>query len=157
LGLATWGLTILLSIEAGGDVSFIADDDAAMAWMRANVPASAIVVNDTFADAGIWAPYKAGVGILFYRSTNDAETAAQRQLVVNNIAHLEENPEAAAAACALGAKYVYYGAANAAWQERTFPPLAQLKASSALEEVFRQGDASVFMIGLNCPAVSASG
>ena len=151
LVLATWALTILLSIEAGGDVSFTSDDAAAMAWMRTNVPDSATVVNDTFADAGIWAPYKAGVRILFYRSSNDTDMAAERQLVLDNITRLDQNPEAAAAACALGAKWVYYGAANAAWQVRAFPPLEEFLASAALEQAFRQGDATVFRINLDCP------
>src|SRR5262249_18577703 len=151
LGLATWALTILLSIEAGGDVSFTADDAAAMAWMRANVPGLATVVNDTFADAGIWAPYKAGVRILFYRSASeDPATAEQRQLVLDNIAQLDQSAEAAAGGCARGAKYVYCGAANAGGQVRTFPPIAELRASSALDEVFGQGDAAVFRISLNC-------
>jgi hypothetical protein len=150
LVLSTFLLGLFLSIEAGGDVSFTSDDAAAMAWMRAHVQPGEIVVNDTYADAGIWAPYKAGVAILFYRSSGDPATDEQRQLVVNNVARLEQNPEAAAAACALGARYVYYGAANAAWQERTFPPIEELQASAALEQVFQQGNATVFRINLNC-------
>lgn len=147
---ATWLLTFLLSIEAGGDISFTADDAAAMEWMRANVAPDAVVVNDTFADAGIWAPYKAGVQILVHRSGDDPAVETQRELVLGNIARLEEVPEAKGAACALRARYVYYGAANAAWQERGFPPMDELRRSQALEVVFEQGRATVFRIVLNC-------
>jgi hypothetical protein len=148
--LAAWGLETLLSIERGGDSSFSADDAAAMAWMRQNVAPGTLVVNDTFADAGIWAPYKAGVPILVYRSVYDPATAGQRRLVLQDVANLDQNPAAAAAACALNARYVYYGAANAAWQERSFPPLEDLEASPALRLVFRQGNAAVFETVLNC-------
>jgi hypothetical protein len=150
LVVGTWALTYFLSIEAGGDVSFTTDDAAAMTWMRQHVGAGEIVVNDTFADAGIWAPYKAGVDILFHRSVDDPATAAARQLVLDNVAQLDRQPDAATAACALGAKYVYYGAANAGWQNRTFPPLEDLRTSTALEEVFDHGNAAVFRIKLNC-------
>jgi hypothetical protein len=143
-------LTLLLSIEAGGDVSFTSDDAAAMAWLRLHLGPSDVVVNDTFADAGIWAPYKAGVRILFYRSVDDAATAAQRRLVLENVARLENVPSAAAAACALHADYVYYGAANAAWQVRSFPPLDQLEQSPALRVVFARGRATVFAVNLSC-------
>ena len=149
---ATWLLTFFLSIEAGGDVSFTADDAAAMAWMRSHVAASDVVVNDTFADAGIWAPYKAGVRILFYRSASDPDPtrAQQAQLVLDNVARLDQVPEAAAAACVLDARYVYYGAANAAWQVRSFPVVETMRASKALEPVFEQGKATVFRINLSC-------
>jgi hypothetical protein len=75
LGLSCWALIVLLGIEASSDVSFTSDDAAAMAWMRAHVGPDDVVVNDTFSDAGIWAPYKAGARILFYRSVDDAATA----------------------------------------------------------------------------------
>jgi hypothetical protein len=148
--LSTFLLTFFLSIEAGGDVSFNSDDAAAMAWMRANVQPGEVVVNDTFADAGIWAPYKAGVEILFHRSFDDPATSAERQAVLENISRLDQVPEARAAVCALGARYVYSGAANAAWQARTFPPIEELQASIALEQVFQQGRATVFKIRLTC-------
>jgi uncharacterized protein DUF6541 len=148
--LATWALGVFLAIEAGGDVSFTADDAAAMAWLSAHVAPDDIVVNDTFADAGIWAPYKAGVRIMFYRSFDDAATASARSLVLSNIAQLDQVPTAADAVCSLRARYVYYGAANAAWQVRSFPPVAELRASTALETAFQQSGATVFRIRLNC-------
>jgi uncharacterized protein DUF6541 len=66
------------------------------------------------------------------------------------VATLDQVPEAAAAACALGARYVYYGAANAAWQVRSFPPIEVMRQSPALETVFEQGKATVFRITLSC-------
>jgi hypothetical protein len=150
LVLATWALTNFLSFEAGGDVSFTSDDAAAMAWMRQNVSSDAVVVNDTFADAGIWAPYKAGVRILVYRGIDDPATSEQRALVVANVAHLEKEPAPRAVACTFNAGYVYRGAANAAWQVRSFPPLEELRSASALDEVFALGQAAVFRIVLPC-------
>jgi hypothetical protein len=147
--LSTFLLTFFLSIQAGGDVSFTADDAAAMAWMRTHVQPGEVVVNDTYADAGIWAPYKAGVAILFYRSFADPATVEQRQLVLDNVAQLDL-PNAREAVCQLNARYVFRGAANAAWQERSFPPLAVLEASPALETVFQRGEATVFEIKQNC-------
>jgi hypothetical protein len=150
LVLATWALEIFLSIEAGGDVSFTSDDAVAMAWMRQNLEQGAILVNDGFADAGIWAPYKAGVPILIYRSVIDLATYDSRELIFENVASLDQNQDAAAAACALNARYVYHGAANAAWQVRSFPPVEVLRASPALEEVFSKGEAVVFRVRLPC-------
>jgi len=150
LGLSCWALITLLSIETAGDTSFVSDDAAAMAWMASAVAPSDIVVNDTFADAGIWAPYKAGASILFYRSFNDPATAEQRELILRNVATLDQNPSAAAAACALDAKYVYYGAANTAWQARAFPPLEEMRASAGLQQVFAEGQAAVFRIEVPC-------
>ncbi len=150
LGLSCWGLIVLLGIETSADVSFTSDDAAAMAWMRAHVAPGDVVVNDTFGDAGIWAPYKAGVRILFYRSVDDQSTALQRQLVLENVTALDQNPEAAAAACALNARYLYSGAANPGWQGRLLPPLEVLQAAPGLHEVFRQGDAAVFMLEPRC-------
>jgi len=118
--------------------------------MRANVSPSDVVVNDTFADAGIWAPYKADVRILVHRSFDDAAAADARALVLANVGRLDQVPAAAQAACALRARYVYYGAANAAWQVRTFPPLEELRASAALQTAYEAGKATVFRVRLNC-------
>jgi len=148
--LATAAVTYFLSIPRGLLSSFSNDDAAAMAWLKVNAEPGAVLANDTFADAGIWAPYKAGIPILVYRSTSDPATSAQRRLVVSNIARLDQVPEAAAAACALGVRYVYYGAKNTAWQVREFPSIDALIASPALEEVFARGDAVVFRLRLAC-------
>jgi hypothetical protein len=150
LGLSCWGLIVLLGIEAASDTSFTSDDAAAMAWMRAHVAPGDVVVNDTFADAGIWAPYKAGVQILFYRPVDDPATAQQRQLVLENVAALEQNPAAAAATCELNARYLYSGAANPGWQARSLPPLEELQKSSSLQQVFKEGNAAIFAIEPAC-------
>jgi hypothetical protein len=135
--------TLLPSFSSG-------DDGAAMVWLRAHASASDVVVTDRFDDAGIWAPYKAGVQILEYRGSNDRSTDAMRELIFDNISRLEDNPAAIAAACRLGATYVYYGAKNSAWQARTFPPIEDMRASSALQTVFEAGSATVFKVKLNC-------
>jgi hypothetical protein len=121
-----------------------------MTWLRQNAQPGAVLANDGFADAGIWAPYKAGVPILVYRVIADAATADARWLVFRNVGQLDRQPAVAAAACVLNVRYVYHGAENSAWQERTFPPLDQLRGSSALEEVYAQGEAVVFRVRLNC-------
>jgi hypothetical protein len=150
LGLSCCALIVLLGIETSADASFTSDDTAAMAWMRAHVGPDEVVVNDTFGDAGIWAPYKAGVKILFYRSVDDPTTAERRRLVLDNVASLDQHPEAAAAACALNATYVYTGAANSGWQERSLPPVEDLLNAPSLRLAFRQGDAAVFALEPTC-------
>jgi hypothetical protein len=150
LVLSCWAIIVLLGIEADRVGSMTGDDTAAMGWLQANVRPGEVVVNDTYADAGIWAPYKAGVEIMFYRSVSDPSTLDARQLVLDNVASLDQNPAAATAACALNARYVYYGAANTAWQSRAFPPLENLRNSAALAEVFAHGYAAVFAIKSAC-------
>jgi hypothetical protein len=150
LALSFWALMVLLGTEASSYTSFSSDDAAAMAWMHANLGPEDVAVNDTAADAGIWAPYKAGVKILSSPLAFDPATADQRQLVLDNVATLDQSPSAAAAACALKARYVYYGAARSAWQARSFPPLEELRSSPALQQVFAQGQAAVFAIRSNC-------
>ena len=142
--LTTWALTAFLAIPRETTASFSDDDAAAMAWLRQHAAADDVVANDRFADAGIWAPYKAGVRIVEYRAFNDPSTAAQRALVLDNVGALDGKPEAAAAACELHVRYVYHGAQNSAWQPRQFPPLDELRGSAALEEVFSSGEAVVF-------------
>jgi hypothetical protein len=51
----------------------------------------------------------------------------------------------------LNARFVYYGAANTAWQARAFPPIEEMRASRALQEVFGKGQAAVFRIDVPCP------
>jgi hypothetical protein len=144
------GVTVLLASAARPVDAYSVDDAAAMAWLRANVQPGELVANDLFADAGIWAPEKAGVAILWPRVLPALPEPDQRMLVLHNIGHLEDVPEAAAAACQLNVRYVYSGAAGTAWEERHFPPLAGLRQSSALEDVFSSGDAVIFRTNLNC-------
>jgi hypothetical protein len=144
LVLATWAATAFLAVPRGLLVSFSPDDATAMAWLRQHASTSDVVANDGFADAGIWLPYKAGLRILEYRGFGNAGSAADRQLIQENVAGLDRNRAAAAAACRLNVRYVYRGAQNSAWQERQFPPLEALRASGGLEEVFSSGEAAVF-------------
>lgn len=143
LVVTVWGTAVLVRYSTDLVLGYAPDDDAAMAWLRANVRPGEIVANDGFADAGIWAPYKAGVGILTYRSAPDDP---ERLRVMENIARLDEDPVALAAACRLGVRYVYYGAKTSSWQARTFPPVPSLQRSPALSEVFAAGDAHVFAV-----------
>jgi hypothetical protein len=151
LVLATWAITFYVSIPAGLVVGYSADDAAAMAWLRTNAEPGT-VANDGFADAGIWAPYKAGIEVLTPRALLDPASSADRALVNANLARLEESPAAAQAACRLRVHYVYHGARVSGWDERRFPTTQALRASRALQEVFRQGEAVVFLIQLSCLA-----
>ena len=149
--LSTLAIVTLLTPASGRTPGNFTDADAAaMTWLRANAEPGAVLANDTFADAGIWAPYKAGVPILFYRASGDPETVEAGNLVLTNIARLDEVPDAAAAACKLNVRYVYRGAQDSNWQARSFPALQELRASRALQEVFNLGEASVFRTQLNC-------
>jgi hypothetical protein len=150
VGLTTAGLVVELAYPASLVLGYGSDDAGAMAWLRDHAEPGAVLANDTFADAGIWAPYKAGTPILMYRSTGDAATAEQRGLVVANVGQLDQVPEAAAAACRLHVRYAYHGAHNSAWQPRQFPSVETLRASPALEEVFASGEAAVFRLRLAC-------
>ena len=57
---------------------------------------------------------------------------------------------AKAQACALGVRYVYYGARLYGFDRRELPPLAVLASSPGLQEVFHSGDAVVFKTRLTC-------
>ncbi len=151
VGLTTWGLVIYTAYPASLVLGYSADDAAAMGWLREHSTPGQVLLNDGYADAGIWAPYKAGVTILLPRSEPLApEEVARRALVHDNVARLEQVPEAAAAACAEHVSYVYYGARTSAWDIRRFPPIEALRASPALEEVFNQGGTVVFRTRLSC-------
>jgi hypothetical protein len=152
----TWGvlslaaLTYALTIPTRLVDGYSAEDDAvAMRWLRANVRPDQMVVNDGFADAGVWAPYKAGVAIVLPRIVTDNSLEA-RMLVVRNIGQLDRVPEAMQAACALGVGYVYVGAKVSEWDVRRFPPRVELRNSGTLEEVFVSGGAVVFRVLLDC-------
>jgi hypothetical protein len=150
LVVSTWALTVLLATAAHLVSSYVPDDAAAMAWLRSNAEPGALLVNDTFADAGIWAPYTGGTPVLITRTGTGGADAAARELIVANISRLDQVPAAAAAACALNVRYAYYGAKQTAWQARKFPPRAAMQTSPALEEVFRSGDASLFRVRAAC-------
>jgi hypothetical protein len=141
--LGAWAMTFFVSIPVGLVSSYGPDDDVAMRWLRANAAPGSVVVNDGFADAGIWVPYKAGLPIVLPRTL---EGDPLRLSVVSGVARLDEVPEA----CALNVRYVYVGAKNTSWQARSFPSLEELRASSALEEVFSSGQAVVFRVRNGC-------
>jgi hypothetical protein len=147
------GLAAFLSVNATSYTSWSADDAAAMSWLRSRAHPSDVLVNDGFADAGIWAPYKAGLTVLVPRLGADRPEA--RSVVVDNIAHLDRAPDGLAAACELGAAYVFRGAHATAWDSRRFPPVAELEHSAALEEVFTSGDAAVFRLHIPCGSSGA--
>jgi hypothetical protein len=141
-------LAILLSENTSVYASTTADDAAAMAWLRMHARPGEVVANDWFADAGIWAPYKAGTPIVMPRLVSDR--LDERQLILDNIGHLDASPQSLAAACALDVGYVYDGAKATGWEPRHWPPLSELQRSPSLEEVFTSGRAVVFKTRLPC-------
>jgi hypothetical protein len=149
LALTTWALVLFVAYPAGLVLGYSSDDAAAMAWMRQNVPPGSVVVNDGYADAGIWAPYKAGLPILLTRSAS-ADDVTAASLVIDNIARLDRVPAAAAEACAKHAAYVFRGGRVSAWDTRRFAALDELRASPALEEVFASGASVVFRLRQVC-------
>jgi len=147
--LASWAMTAFLRIPVGLVDGYSPDDAVAMAWLQQNVEPGAVVLNDGFADAGIWTPYKAGVPIAIERVVPD--DGIRRDVLLANVTRLESIPEARAAACALNVRYLYRGARLSEWDARSFPPLEALRVAPALEEVFRRGDAAVFRLRSECP------
>ncbi|MDQ6671954.1 MAG: hypothetical protein M3069_14640 [Chloroflexota bacterium] len=151
LGLTTVALAVFMANPARKVLGYTADDAAAMDWLRMHASPGEVLLNDGYADAGIWVPYKAGMPIVLPRTLFlPAADIARRKLVSQNVGRLDEVPEAAAAACAEHVGYVYSGAKSSAWDERGFPPLDVLRASPALEEVFSQGSAAIFRTRLGC-------
>jgi hypothetical protein len=141
---------VVLAGAADGVNAYSADDAAAMAWLHAHARPGELLANDFSADAGIWAPAKAGVAIVEPRELPVLPDLDQRELLLRNIGRLEDAPDAQAAACRFNVRYVYSGAAGTGWEDRQFPSAAELRQSSALEEVFRSGDAVVFRTRLEC-------
>jgi hypothetical protein len=126
-------------------VGYTPDDALAMAWLRSTAAPGSVILNDGYADAGIWAPYKAGLPIVLTRSAS-AEEFSRGTLLIANVVRLDQVREA----CAAHVEYVYRGARASAWDARRFPPLSELRASPALEEVFSSGEAVVFTPRLDC-------
>jgi len=149
VGLMIVATTLFLMYPAGLVLGYTDDDGAAMAWLRQHASPGAILANDGYADAGIWAPYKAGLPVLWPRALQSTD-GDLRRLVLDNVERLDRTPDAEAAACALKVAYVYRGAHPSAWDAPRFPPLSELRASPALGEVFASGDAVVFRMQLSC-------
>jgi hypothetical protein len=143
---ASLGLLLLANARVYASTS--TDDKAAMSWLRTHARPGEVVANDGFADAGIWAPFKAGAPVLVSRLVDDRLN--ERDLVVSNIGRLELAPESEHAACALGVQYVFHGSKVTLWENRHFPPLADLQRSPGLQEVFASGDAVIFKVRLAC-------
>jgi hypothetical protein len=143
--LMTWASVVFVAYPARLVLGYSSDDAQAMAWLRANAAPGSAVLNDGYADAGIWAPFKTGLRIALTRSAS-AEEVARASVLVANVAHLDQVPDA----CAAHIDYVYRGARASAWDARRFPPLADLRASPSLQEVFSSGEAVVFKTRLAC-------
>jgi len=148
--LATWSTCVFLSIPAERLTGFSSADAAAMTWLQQHADQGVVLANDTFADAGIWSEYKSGVPVLLPRMVTDPNSIGSRKLVLEHIDDIDGTAEVRAAACALRVGYVYYGAKISAWDQRRFPPLAELHASAALQEVFSAGNAVVFRVRVRC-------
>jgi hypothetical protein len=149
LALMVWATVLFIGYPANLVLGYSTDDAQAMAWLRTHAAADDVVVNDRYADAGIWTPYKAGLSVILPRWGPEAGDPLRRA-VVDNITRLDQAPAAAAAACQLKARYVLRGARASAWDQRSFPSLADMRAAPGLEEVFSSGDAAVFRLHLNC-------
>jgi hypothetical protein len=145
LGYVTF-VPVRLEVAATALRTYSADDARAMDWLRTNATPGELVANIGAADAGIWAPYKAGLPILdpHVLPVNQPQ---QRDLVEANLSRLELVPEAWAAACDLGVRYVYHGAVSPS--EIGVPrarSLAELQQSSGVRQVFSSGQAAVFVL-----------
>jgi hypothetical protein len=128
---------------------YFADEAAAMGWLRRNTQPGDVLANDLAGDAGIWAPYKAGVTILLPRSAPGPVMDARRP-ILESVQDLNDSPHLAAEACGLHVAYLFHGAAPVIFDERMFPDRAALERAVGLEEVFSSGDAAVFRIRLPC-------
>jgi hypothetical protein len=126
-----------------------ADDGAAMAWLKQNARPGEMVANDQAVDAGIWAPYKAGLPILLPR-TSSGPTRLVGEPILAHAGDLGDAPAARAAVCALHVGYVYDGGQPTLGDERALPDRAALEQARDLEKVFTSGQAAVFRIHLPC-------
>jgi hypothetical protein len=150
LGLMIFAMTEFMVYPTSLVLGYTPDDAAAMAWLRAHASPADVLVNDGYADAGIWAPYKAGIPVLLPR-WGPVSGDPSRLLVWREVLTLDQDPAAAAAACALHATYVYRGAQASEWDARTFPSAEEMRVAPDLEQVFASGDATVFRLKSICP------
>ncbi len=126
---------------------YSADDRAAMGWLRQNAAPGDMVINDAAGDAGIWAPYKAGLPVLLPRSGYESDA---REPIAANLLTLEQHPSVAAMACELRADYVFAGSPRVDGDPVVVPNRTALESAPDLREVFLQGDAAVFRLDLPC-------
>jgi hypothetical protein len=137
------------NLQTSGVVTYAANDAAAMAWLHQNVQPGDVLMNDGAADAGIWAPFKGNVRIVLPR-TGSFKPDGPELLLRASVGQLDSRPDVRGAACTLGVRYVFRGEGQSPSELRQFPPLTELRASSALEEVFHSGDAAIFRTHLSC-------
>jgi hypothetical protein len=143
--LMTWASVVFVSYPAGLVLGYSSDDALAMAWLREHAAPGSVILNDGYADAGIWAPFKTGLPIALPRSAS-GEEVSQAMLLIANATRLDQLPEA----CAARIEYVYRGARSSAWDTRRYPSLPELRAAPALDEIFASGEAVVFRTRLGC-------
>jgi hypothetical protein len=136
-------------LQTNGVVTYTLNDGAAFTWLRDHAQPGDTLMNDGAADAGVWEPYKGHMPIALPR-TNALAPDSPERLVRANVGRLEKRLDAQQAACALHIRYVYRGEANSPSEVREFPSLEQLRASSALQEVFSRGEAAIFRTELTC-------
>jgi hypothetical protein len=141
---------VRFSAESAYYLTYSRDDDAALSWLAEHIRPDELLVNDGSADAGIWAPYKAGASILLPRVL-PVPDRPDRQELLAEIADVSDAPQGLAAACGLGARYVYVGEAGTLYDQRHLPTPATLQQSPAVDEVFSQGTAAVFRIRCGSP------
>jgi len=128
---------------------YSADDAAAMSWLRQHAGSGEVVANDLAGDAGIWAPYKAGVSILLPRSAA-SPLFRDREPILTNVRDLEQDQSLETRACGLHVGYLFHGAPPAAFDERVYTDRAALEQAPGLQEVFASGEATVFRVNLRC-------
>jgi hypothetical protein len=163
---ATVGLIAFkFDVQTGGLISFSEDDQAALSWLHQNAESGDVVLNDGFADAGIWAPYKASVAIVLPRTTTASSDSSER-FVREHVTELGARRDVDAAACALHIRYVYRGSApgpearefpsadalrtRPGLANRFMPSVAVLENAPSLREVFASGAAAIFETNLEC-------
>jgi hypothetical protein len=130
----------------GNQNVYSADDRAAMGWLSAHATPGEMVINDAAADAGIWAPYKAGVAILLPRSA-PGSIQADRGPILTHVADLTGM---ATRVCALHADYVYHGARSVPDDPQLLPDRSVLEHTAGLREVFTSGDAAIYQVEVPC-------
>jgi hypothetical protein len=161
--LAVVGAAVLLFVAEGSAVSifktlqqvileqnvYLSDDRAAMAWLRQHAQPGEMLVNDLASDAGIWAPYKAGVPVLLPRSAPEP-LQDERAPILTHVLDLGQSTGTAAVACGLHADYLYRGSRTVPDDARLALDRAALEQAPDLEQVFTSGDTAIFRIRLPC-------
>jgi len=128
---------------------YSADDRAAMSWLSQHATPGEMVINDAATDAGIWAPYKAGLAILLPRSA-PGPLQEDRGPILSHVVDLNQSPSLAAKVCALHADYIYEGSRSVPDDPPLLPDRATLERTRGLQEVFASGEAAVFRVEVPC-------